>query len=245
MKTSNKLLIAAAIITILGVIGSAIYSGNQLSKNTIKGNGVMTSKTIPLSNFNGIAVTNFDYELIESSENKVELFADENLIPMFDVKVENEILGIGINSGSYHWEKQFKVKIYYTDLKSIYLSASANCTGSLTEPALSISLSSGSDADLEVNTDSLDVSSSSGSNIKVKGKTSSLTANSSSGAKINAKKLISEKCKVIASSGAHVVVFTNQSLNAKASSGGNITYYGNPNADKINISSGGSIENGE
>jgi hypothetical protein len=245
MKTSNKLLIAAAIITIFGIIGSAIYSVNQLSENTIKGNGIMITKTIPVSNYYGIAVTNFDFELIKSTENKVEVLADENLHVMFDIKVEKEVLGIGIKPGSYHWNTKLKVKIYYTDLNSIKLSSSASCTGSVTEPTLSVSASSASEADLEINADSVAVSSSSGAKIKVKGKTKALTAKCSSGAKIQASKLISETCEVSASSGADVDVFANQTLDAKASSGGNITYYGNPRADKVKTSSGGNIENGE
>jgi hypothetical protein len=94
---------------------------------------------------------------------------------------------------------------------------------------------------LELEANEVVVESSSGSDIFLKGKVSVLEAHASSGSDIDASELQSRKCNASVSSGSDIKVYVTEELDANASSGGDITYSGNPKAKDINESSGGDV----
>ena len=73
------------------------------------------------------------------------------------------------------------------------------------------------------------------------GKATSLKASASSGSEINAQELTVLKCKASASSGADIIVNVKEKLATNASSGGSISYYGNPTAVSNDKSRSGSV----
>lgn len=77
------------------------------------------------------------------------------------------------------------------------------------------------------------VSVSSGSDIFLKGRANMVQANASSGSDINASELDSKKCTASVSSGSDIKVSVSDELDANASSGGDITYSGNPKTKDI------------
>jgi hypothetical protein len=68
-----------------------------------------------------------------------------------------------------------------------------------------------------------------------------MEAEASSGSEIRAEELESVICKVNASSGSDIIVNVSEEIYAKASSGSDIRYYGNPQIKDINESSGGDV----
>lgn len=106
------------------------------------------------------------------------------------------------------------------------------------------SLSASSGADLiatGLNGGDVALDSSSGSDLRVSGQCASFTASASSGADLDARDLRCENGSVDASSGGGARVFASGRLNVDASSGGDITAYGNPGLGNSNLSSGGSF----
>ena len=78
-------------------------------------------------------------------------------------------------------------------------------------------------------------------NAKITGKAKYFSASASSGSDIVARDFETEKCQVKASSGSDATVNVSDELIAKASSGADIRYYGNPRTKDTNESSGGDI----
>ncbi len=68
-----------------------------------------------------------------------------------------------------------------------------------------------------------------------------LKAESSSGSNLHASKLVAEKGEASASSGSDIDINVSKDLKAHASSGANITVYGNPAVRDTDSSSGGSV----
>src|SRR5690606_36808563 len=101
---------------------------------------------------------------------------------------------------------------------------------------------SGSDLELTINAVSISCQSTSGSDMELKGKTDVFIAEASSGGSIEAEDLITLNAQVEASSGADVVVNTSKKLTAKASSGGDIRYVGDPEIVAKNDRVSGSIK---
>jgi hypothetical protein len=66
-------------------------------------------------------------------------------------------------------------------------------------------------------------------------------AEASSGSDIKAQKLESKICKVRVSSGSDATVTVSDELYARASSGGDVRYYGSPVVKDIDESSGGDV----
>lgn len=170
---------------------------------------------------------------------------DENLHEYLNAVVKNNELTIKMKDGSYNFKIPLKVTIYYTKLKNISLSSSANCSGSINEPSIKMKVSSGAEANLELTVEKLEINVSSGAEASLKGNAKSVFISGGAGGNINAKNLIAQTCGVNVGSGTNAIVTATQQLNANASSGASILYYGNPNIEKVNASSGGSIENGE
>ena len=90
-------------------------------------------------------------------------------------------------------------------------------------------------------TEKLNCNSSSGGDIRISGTTTLLIAEASSGSDIKASNLKAETSKVKASSGADISVNTSKELTARATSGGDIRYSGNPQTIDKSDSSSGSV----
>jgi hypothetical protein len=102
--------------------------------------------------------------------------------------------------------------------------------------------SSGSDVDAgNLNLAALEVHVSSGADVQLSGQCATLNVHVSSGADFNGKNLRCESATVNASSGADADVFAAKVARGDASSGGNITFHGNPADFDKDTSSGGSV----
>ena len=92
-----------------------------------------------------------------------------------------------------------------------------------------------------VNAEEVTTEASSGANINVYGKSTTFSGRASSGSGIDADELESVDAYTKASSGANINVNVTGKLTAKASSGGDIDYEGNPTSVNKDTSSGGSV----
>jgi len=106
---------------------------------------------------------------------------------------------------------------------------------------LEIKSTAGSNVRLSLEAGELTISAAAGSNIFVDGNAKSVNMKASSGSNIKAGDLLTENCDAKVSSGANIWINVHKELNAKASSGGNLFYVGEPNPLRITKSSGGNI----
>ncbi len=175
---------------------------------------------------------------------KVVVEADDNVIEDVETTVRNGQLNISLEDGVNYNNVTVKVFITAPGLNKINGSASAEIivAGILESPGrIELNASSGSSIKAQVDAPEADVDASSGAEVNLTGKTRALDVHASSGAAINAFDLLSENTAADASSGAKVDTHASIKLDAKASSGGSISYRG-PAATVIQESSGGSIK---
>jgi hypothetical protein len=183
-----------------------------------------------------------DVYLTEGAENKVVVEADENLMDIIETNVVNGKLTIRANKNIGR-SKAKKVHVTYKNLNSIEASSGADVIGNsvIKSETLNLDSSSGADIEIEVLTRDLYAETSSGADIVVSGKTLNFNAKATSGSDLKAKKLNAIDCNARASSGADITVNVKDRLDAKASSGGDVRYYGNPEAVSKDGGSSGSI----
>ncbi len=207
------------------------------------------TETRNLKDFHAVKVSSgIDLYITMGDEEKVKVVADDELIDRIITEVKDGTLEIYMkNNNFFNWSfnsKSRKVYISVKELNEIHASSGSDVVSdnTLKGESLDVKASSGSDVTLDIVYKNFSLDTSSGSDAKISGKTKNFTAEASSGSDIKAKDLESVICKVKVSSGSDATVTVSDELHAKASSGGDVVYYGSPQTKDIEESSGGDVK---
>lgn len=238
MKSTTKKLLALLFVSFL------MSSCNVNMFNRVNGNrNVVTADRSTSQKFTKIKVsTGLDLYLSQGIKNKVTLEADENLHDIIITEVNDGVLKI--YSEKNIW--QAKARKVYVTVKNLEGLTATSGSDVYTEDVLKVetikvSATSGADIRIALDADTVETSATSGSDIRISGTANNHTSRANSGASIEAYKLISKNATVNVSSGADINIYASESINAKASSGGDIDFKGNPREINKKSSSGGSV----
>lgn len=234
-------------IIIASILSLSLFSCNfNLSLNPgEQGNGkVVTTQRPVTAPFSSIKASEGLNVILSQGQNEsIEVEADENLQDLILTEISDGVLKIHTQSmiGS---ATSKKVYVSFSNISSIHSSSGSNVrtTGSMALDSLLLKSSSGSNMDLELRAKVLTCKSSSGSNMRLSGTSTKLFAEASSGSNLTAADLVAQFSEVKASSGANITVNTSKKLIAKASSGADIAYYGNPEHVEKSDGASGAIE---
>lgn len=210
---------------------------------SVRGNGHVTEEVRQVGEFDQISVSRgMNVYITQGSPAKVVVIADNNLHDIIQTKVHGHELEIYADE-NIRWAKEKKVMVTVERLNAIKASSGANAysQGTILSENLDITASSGANQTIEVNSKFLRANCSSGANIKLSGLAREAKLETSSGANIIGPDLKTEQCKMKASSGGNVSSTVTGKLEAHASSGGNVIYYGEPTSIDTNKSSGGNV----
>ncbi|SRR5690606_33265220 len=131
-----------------------------------------------------------------------------------------------------------RVRAYvdFVSLTSIAASSGSDVesNGVLELEDLTVAASSGSDVELEINARSLSVHVSSGSDVEVEGAVETFSVEASSGSDVSADELEARDVTLRLSSGSDAEVRATGSVDIQASSGSDVTVYGNPATRNVN-----------
>ena len=203
-----------------------------------------TEKRI-VSSFIGINVSSgINLYLTQGDEHKVIVETESKYITDVATKIRNGILHIYLEKGRIRVNTSINVYVTVAWIESLDVFAGANvyCNERLKLEKLTVQNSSGSDTRIDIECRDLVLHSSSGSDIKAKGSTLNLTAKASSGSDINTKELEAIYAFLEASSGSDIIATVSGEIEANASSGSDITYYGNALPKLLRQSGGGDIK---
>lgn len=205
-------------------------------------------QTRQVSGFHGISVSSgIDLYLTQKNVEEVFVEADSDDLDKIITKVEDGILKIYTKDKSWlgmNWNKEpRKVYVSFKTLDKLDASAGSDVGSEsvLKLEKLDLEVSSGSDVKLELDVNQLRVNSSSGSDVLLNGKAEVAEISASSGSDITAGDLETKKCTASVSSGSDISIKVTGEIHADASSGGDITYSGNPKVKNIKESSGGDV----
>ena len=213
----------------------------------MRGNGNVITENLQITdNFNEVSAGNgWEVILEKGSEISVIVEADENLVDAAEIYVKNNTLKIYCERNISNATSKKVFVTYVGDLTAINASSGASLTTEqvLKGDKLSLNVSSGGNIRTEAIVRNIDTDVSSGGKINITGSTESLDADVSSGGVIYANKLKAKYAVANASSGGTIDLYVADRLQARASSGGDIDYWGDPKeVDKPKKSiSGGSV----
>jgi hypothetical protein len=222
---------------------SILFSSCLFLGPSVKGNGNVTEEVRQVDEFNQIKVNRgMNVYITQGSPAKVVVIADSNLHESIETEVEGDVLTVTVNE-NIRWAKEKKVMITVEKLSSLKGSSGANAysQAQIMSENLELNASSGANLKIDVNAKYLKAGCSSGANIYISGLAKDAELETSSGANLKAGELKADRCIMRASSGGNVIATVVEKLEAKATSGGNITYYGEPSSTDIDTSSGGNI----
>jgi hypothetical protein len=209
------------------------------------------TETRNVKKFDAIEVSaGIDLFVSMGNRESVKVVADDEIIDNVKTEVRGGTLHVYMKESNwlrsiFNWGSPQSRKVYVTvnELKRLRASSGsdAQSENTLKGDRLEIEASSGSDVKLDVVYKEVTLNSSSGSDARLSGRTKFFTASASSGSDINARELQAQICKVSASSGSDASVSVTEELNANASSGADVVYFGNPAVKNIDESSGGDV----
>jgi len=204
-----------------------------------------------VSNFKAVKVsTGIDLYIKIGTIEEVKIIADDEIIDDLITEVKDGTLKIYMKQSNswFNWNSGNQTRKAYVTVKELQeIQASSgsdvNSENTLSGENLKVIASSGSDVTLDIHYKNFSLDTSSGSDAKISGKSKNFKAEASSGSNIKAQDLESVICKVSVSSGSDATVNVTDELYAKASSGADVRYYGNPQVKDIDESSGGDVSN--
>lgn len=233
----KKAAVILFVVVLTAILSSCYFPGS------IKGNGNVVEEQRELKEFSKISVSRgMNVYIVQGTTEKVVVKADENLLKVIDTYVDHGTLKVTALKGIRNATSN-KVYVTVTDLEYLKSTSGSNVFSedSLHFENLEIKSTAGSNIRLTLSADKLSISAAAGSNIFLNGITKSVIMKASSGSNIKAGDLQAENCDAKVSSGANIWIKTQNELTAKASSGGNLFYSGEPNPLRVTKSSGGNV----
>ncbi|OIQ39381.1 MAG: hypothetical protein BM563_04380 [Bacteroidetes bacterium MedPE-SWsnd-G1] len=210
----------------------------------IKGNrNVVTEDRKISAEFSEIKASHgINVYLTQGTPTDLHVEADENIIDLLVTEVEGNTLKIYFDKNVSRAKAR---NVYVTADELTYLKATSGSEirseGTIRAKNLKLSSNSGAELVLAINATEVTCSTSSGAHAKLTGTTKSFAGDASSGSQIDADDLTSQKATAGVSSGADISLHASEELDARASSGGHISFEGNPAVLNKSKSSGGSI----
>ncbi|WNJ20656.1 head GIN domain-containing protein [Pontibacter sp. G13] len=233
MKSYLQLLLVACIMC-----GAQAIMGQN-----IRGNGNVVEEARELSAFHGISVGGaYDVYVKKGSRYAVLIKADENIIPVVETKVKDQVLHIR-NSKGINKAKELSVYITTPDLTFLQASGASDVEvlDVYEAETFKVVSSGASDLSFGVNAYKLDVTVSGSSDLKVSGNAKHLALSVSGSGDFHGKNLTASEGKVRVSGSGDAHVHVTEQIEASVSGSGDVYCVGNPRVSGISTSGSGDI----
>lgn len=215
---------------------------------TIKGDGNVKTETRDVTDFSSLSSAGaMDVNITYGSTNKVEIQADENLLPYIETKVEDGKLSIGSGKNmNLKPTARMIVNISMIKINSVHLSGSGNVKGSgnfTNDSKTDISISGSGNIKLDFDTfKDLDLAVSGSGNLELKGKsTNAITAHISGSGNIDCSDVNSNTTDAKISGSGNIKVYAKTSIDAQISGSGNVFYKGDSPSINSKVSGSGKV----
>ena len=222
-----------------------LSAANPIAGNTaVTGNQKVITQNRSVTAFHAIKVSGgIDVELLQGKELKLQVEADENLVPLIRTEVKDGVLNI-YHDESIRNAKTMKIHLTFQNIDAIMASGGCDIESKqkLGFASLKTDLSGGCDLKLDMKAGKLNCIHSGGCDAIFTGEAENVNLSVSGGCDVNASGLVAKNCTVDASGGSDVEVNVKGELNMKASGASDITYSGNPSKVKQSAQGASDIE---
>ncbi|MCL2211972.1 MAG: DUF2807 domain-containing protein [Treponema sp.] len=208
----------------------------------IAGNGDLATSERAVTSFQKISTgSSVEICFYKSSEYKVVITTDSNLMEYVISEIKNNTLYIGLRNGSYSFTK-IMADVYCPVLTSVSISGSGKFSSNekIAVPEFELIISGSGKADGEIDCDILNAVISGSGVINISGNNKNSNINVSGSGKFNGLDFIINEAVVNVSGSGDLNIHVTESLKAVISGSGILNYRGDPQVDK-NINGSGKI----
>lgn len=236
----------AFIITLL-LVTTAAHAQWWGKGKKIKGNGNVTTITRTTSDYEKVSVSgSFDVELVYGTEGKLKLEGEENLLPYIETEVKGGNLKIKVQKGysiRVSRGKKLLVSVPFKDINSVSLAGSGDVVSKNTIKARSFhtSLAGSGDIVLDVEANNVTMKVAGSGDLTVTGTTDNLETRLAGSGDIHAYKLKAKDVDVKLAGSGDIRIYAQESLKARVSGSGDISYRGKPSKEDTKVAGSGSI----
>lgn len=222
------------------------FTANSQSK--IKGNGVMSTKTITVADYHKINVSGFyDVELFAGKPGVITISGESNLLDFVQVDVENSSLNISTKSGKKIAPtsgKTITLKVPFENLSLINLTGSGDIKNKdlIKTTNLELKLTGSGDVKLNINTTAVNATLTGSGDVVLTGKSNDIICKVTGSGDIDASELECLNANATVSGSGDCKVFCTENLTARVSGSGDIDYKGNPKTKDTKSSGSGGIK---
>lgn len=200
----------------------------------------------PLRPFGQLSVLGFfEIELIPAEEARLVINSDDVDPAKVKILQRGDQLKLSLLRSVLN-DEEIEVEIYYipNKLDNIMVSGGAEIRSAeqLQTRDLRIRAGSGSRVALEVELDRLDATASEGGHLSLRGTADFVDCNANTGGILDGHRLVGQDVVCRAGTGGEVSIYAQQSLDAKASTGGIINYDGEADERQVRTMLGGEVE---
>ncbi len=214
-------------------------------RNRVTGNGDVQKEERKATEFTGVKTSSaIDVYLSQGAGHRIVVEADENLLEYIVTEVKDNVLRVYPDEDvSIRRAERMRVYVTMENVEYISASSAGDVIGEtpVKTETLKISASSSGDVKLEVYAKKLLLKTSSAGDITLKGTADIVEASTSSAGDIKAYDLKVREADLSSSSAGDILITVTERLKARASSAGDIYYYGNPEYVDAKSSSGGDV----
>ncbi|MBX2872027.1 MAG: DUF2807 domain-containing protein [Saprospiraceae bacterium] len=239
---TNRLIRTSFLFT-FALLFCASFTLNAQWNKGIKGSGNVIEQNRNLSGFQNVkASSGIDVVIMQGSQDKVVVKADDNLADKITTRVDGNTLVLAVErNSSIRNAKSFKVLVTASNLKAIMSSGGSDVysEGVIKADALNIKATGGSDVKMELAVKELTCNVSGGSDANLKGKAQYMTITALGGSDFEGKNLTAENCKLKVQGGSDAYVYVTGEISMEAHGASDIHYRGSPKVT-YQKSSGGS-----
>lgn len=237
-------------ITLVLALSMVAITNAQWGKR-VKGNGNIVTIERSVGDYDAVALAGwFDVELVDGNEGELTLKGESNLLEYIKTEVKNGKLIVkvekGVNLKPSNWNAGIYITVPVETINSVTLSGSGDIVSKTTLKSdnFNTRISGSGDITLAIEAQSVEATLSGSGDINLEGKTTNLDIQVSGSGDIKAYQLEAEFATVQVSGSADVKVTVNQSIDARVSGSGDISYRGNPEKVKSKSSGAGDISRG-
>ncbi len=239
----------------LGILSVLLIAANiscaQWGKK-VKGNGEVVTIERNTGDYDEISVGGwFDVEIVDGKEGSLSLSGEENLLEYIITEVKDGKLVVkvekGINLQPSSWFKGgITVTIPVEEIRALSMSGSGDLEGKtvLRGKDMSARLSGSGDMDISIEAENLEVVVSGSGDMNLGGGAEYLKVQISGSGDIHAYDLQANHVEALVSGSANIQVTARESLKARVSGSGDISYKGNPEKIDSKTSGSGDISKG-
>ncbi|MCL6275354.1 DUF2807 domain-containing protein [Muricauda sp. 2012CJ35-5] len=238
------------LITLTLALSMMAVTNAQWGKK-VRGNGDVVTIERSVGDYDAVSLAGwFDLEIVAGNEGEIILKGESNLLEYIKTEVKNGKLIVkqerGVNLRPSNWNSGITVTVPIEDINAVSLSGSGDVVSRTTIKAddFDASMSGSGDVSLTVEAQSLNASLSGSGDINLEGSATDFSVQVSGSGDVKAYGLEAEFVTAQVSGSADIKVTANQSIDARVSGSGDISYRGNPKKIKSKASGSGDISKG-